>query len=289
MRFSMLTKKRSLACVSVILIVLGATSLLPAQHEAARQVIRLGLDGAYLGIEMEDVTAGNMSKYNLTSETGVIVRTVEKGSPAEAAHLQVGDVMLEYAGLTVFSSSALSRMVQETPVGRTVNLTVSRNGKKLNLTAKLGKRTGAQIPSEGYEVITPDNLRRFDFGRGMFQFDIPRNGGRVLRLAPARPQLGVTVESLTDQMATFLGVPGKKGVLVTSVTVGSPAASTLKAGDVIVAMDGKPVAEPDDLTQALSGKSAGSKAELKVVRDKKEISVAIEFPKSTSVERGIIL
>ncbi len=288
MRFSMLTKKYSLACAGVILIILGATSPLPAQRQPVRPIVRFGLNGAYFGIEMEDVTADNMSKYKLTSETGVIVRSVEKGSPAEAAHLQEGDVILEYAGLPVFSSSALARMVQETPVNRTVSLTVSRDGKKLNLTVKLGERAGAPVPGAGFEVITPDNIRRFDFGRGLF-FSVPRNGRSLLRSAPARPQLGVTIESLTDQMASFLGVPGKKGVLVMSVTAGSPAASTLKAGDVIVAMDGKPVAEPNDLTQALAGKIAGSKIELKVVRERKEISVSIEFPKATPVERGIIL
>lgn len=289
MRSSMLSKKRGLACLGIILIVFGATSLLLAQRQPVRQVVRLGLDAAYLGIEMEDVTADNISKFKLTSETGVIVRTVEKGSPAEAAHLQQNNVILEYAGLPVFSSSALARMVQETPVNRTVNLVVSREGKKLNLTAKLGERTGAQTPAERFEVITPDNIRRFDFGGGLFQFDVPRNGSRLLRTVPARPQLGVTVESLTDQMAAFLGVTGKKGLLVNSVTAGSPAAPVLKAGDVILSLDGKAVAESSDLTQALAVKTAGSKIELKVVREKKEISVTIEFPKSTTIQRGIIL
>ncbi len=289
MRSSMLTKKRGLACLGIILIILGATSLLLAQRQPVRQVLRLGLDAAYLGIEMEDVTADNMSKYKLSSETGVIVRTVEKGSPAETAHLQQDDVILDYAGQPVFSSAALARMVQETPVNRTVNLVVSRDGKKLNLTAKLAERTGATASAPRLEVITPDNLRPFDFGGKLFQFDVPRTGGSWLKAAPARPQLGVTVESLSDQMAAFLGVTGKKGVLVTSVTAGSPAASALKAGDVIFSVDGSTVSEPNDLTRALAGKTAGSRVELKVIREKKEISVAIEFPKSTGDRRGIVL
>ena len=85
--------------------------------------------GAYLGIQMADVTASNMSQYKLSSERGVIVRSVVKGSPAEAANLQNGDVILEFAGYPVWSSLQLSRLVQETPVGRKVELIVSRDGK----------------------------------------------------------------------------------------------------------------------------------------------------------------
>lgn len=288
MRFSMLTKKHCLACLGIILILIDASGWLIAQSRTVPQVMRFDLDGAYLGIEMEDVTADNMAKYKLTSETGVIVSAVEKGSPAESARLQQGDVILEYAGLPVFSSSALSRLVQETPVNRTVNLVVSRDGKKLTLTAKLGERPGPQAPASRFEWINPGVRRQFDFGGNLFQFDVPRNGSR-LRIVPSRPQLGVTVESLTDQMAAFLGVSGKKGVLVNSVTPGSPAASALRAGDVILSLDGKSLAAPGDLTQALTGKTAGSKVVLQVVRDKKEISVSIEFPKSAAVQRGIIL
>ncbi len=286
MRSSILNKKHTLVCLGVILILAGAAGLLLSQTQPIRQVIRVGFDGAYLGVEMQDVTAENMAKYKLTSEAGVIVRSVEKGSPAEAAHLQDGDVILEYAGQPVFSSSALTRLVQETPIDRTVNLVVSRDGKKLTLTAKVGERPG---PASGLGFVAPDLSRQFNFGGKAFQFSVPRDGGRFGWSVPSRPQLGVTVETITDQMASFLGVTGKKGVLVNSVTAGSPAASALKAGDVILSLDGKLIATPQDLTQALTGKTPGSKVVLQVVRDKKEISVTIEFPKAPSVQRGIIL
>lgn len=66
-------------------------------------------------------------------------------------------------------------------------------------------------------------------------------------------------EGVTDQMAAFLGVSGKKGVLVTPVNQGSPAASVLCAGDVILSIDGKPLAEPVDLSQAVLRKEPGSR------------------------------
>jgi serine protease Do len=283
-------RKMCIAVLGLIFIALGGAGLLLAQRQPARQVIRISSDGAYLGIEMADVTTEVLAKYKLSGETGVIVRSVEKGSPAEAAGLQENDVILEYAGMPVFSSSALARLVQETPVNRTVTLLVSRDGKKITLAAKLGEREGAPALTRRFELLPPDNLGRFfgQPGNGFFQ-SVPRSGSRALNLLSDRPQLGVTVEPLTDQMASFLGVPGKKGIMVNSVTPGSPAASALKAGDVILSMDGKPLSEPSDLTQALAGKTAGSKVELKIIRDKKEITVAVEFAKSATAQRGIIL
>jgi serine protease Do len=284
MRFPTLNKKRGMALLGILFVLIGCAGLLPAQRAPARQVVRVAVGGAYMGITMDDVTADSVARYKLSSETGVIVRSVEKGSPAEAAHLQENDVILEYAGIPVFSTGQLTRLVQETPIDRTVNLVVSRDGKRINLTVKIGQRKGATL-ADRFTVITPNDILR------RFEFTFPDNRVRAFSFTTVpRPQLGVAVEAVTEQMAEFLGVPGKKGVLVTSVTAGSAAASLLKAGDVILSIDGKAVADPQDLAQALSSKAQGAKVELKVIRDKKEISVTVELSKSGGVvRRGIIL
>src|SRR4029079_16053180 len=103
----------------------------------------------------------NMASYQLTDERGVIVRTVEKGSPAEAANLQEKDVILEYAGMPVFSTTQMMRLVQETPEGRKVILGVSRDGKKLDLTVNIGKREGPLGQGDRHEF---DSGRAFGFG-----------------------------------------------------------------------------------------------------------------------------
>lgn len=292
MTFPRISNKTCLAFLGIALMVLGSVALLRGQGQQVRQVLRLGPDGAYLGIELEDVTADTMAKYKLSSETGVIVRSVEKGSPAETAHLQENDVILEYAGIPVFSAAEFIRLVQETPVNRTTSLVISRDGKKSNLSIKVGERKGAM--SESFNLIGPDNLlRRFDLnqpGGNLFSFSTPGSGNRSLRLvmpSVGRRQLGVTVEALTDQMAQFLAVPGKKGVLVISVTEGTPAASVLRAGDVILSVDGKAVADPVDLSSALAGKTQGAKVELKIIRDKKEMSVTVETAKPLAARSGI--
>jgi serine protease Do len=229
--------------------------------------------GAYLGIQMEDVTASNMAAHKLNAERGVIIRSVEKGSPAESAKLQENDVILEYCGIPVISAAQFSRMIRETPPGRMVDLALSRDGKKLPLTAKLGEQ---HSPEEAYRNLD----RNFYFqgpGGRTFPYRIqPRNVVPMPNRAPEKPRLGVTLQPVTDQMAEFLGVTAKSGAMVTAVEPGSPAAGKLKAGDVVVSADGKRVASPEDLSQAVQQNSG--KLGLKVIRDKKEIAVSIDLP-----------
>jgi serine protease Do len=226
----------------------------------------------YLGIQMEDVTAENIARYKLNGERGVIVRRIEKGSPAEAANLQVDDVILEFAGTPVWSLTQFSRLVQETPPGRKVDLSISRDGKRLSLNAQLKKRT------DGEPEVRADMFPRDLFGSNgrFFEFRTPEPFSRQERAANTNPKLGVALLSLSDQLAEHYGVPGKKGVLVSSVTANSPSSGKLFAGDVIVSVDGKKIEEPDDLLQFIQ--DAEGAVNLKIVRDRKEITVVINLP-----------
>ncbi len=272
-----------------------------AQSRQVVSEVRIELDGAFLGIEMEDVTADNVATYKLSSERGVIIRAVEKGSPAEAAGLQAKDVILEYAATPVLSASQMARLVRETPPGRKVDLVVSRDGKKLNLTAKIGQRDRSRGLDERTIQVLPRDLqgRQFEFrgpGGRVFEFRVPPGSGRGFGFAwpwdelgrvtvSEKPRLGVTLQELTDQMGEFLGVPGKKGALVTSVLDGSPAFGKLKAGDVIVRADTRAVEGPDDLIRLVRSKGDGESVELRLIRDKKEMTVAIELPKGSEKKK----
>src|SRR5262249_9586446 len=108
-----------------------------------------------------------------------------------------------------------------------------------------------------------DRLPMLDFN---FDFDLPG-------IASGR-RLGVTVSELTSQLADHFGV--RDGVLVTSVTDGSPASHAgLKAGDVITSVDGQRVGSREDLLRALRDADRGSATgtvdlTIGIVRDKKE-------------------
>jgi S1-C subfamily serine protease len=73
---------------------------------------------------------------------------------------------------------------------------------------------------------------------------------------------------------------------VTSVQAGSAAAAArLKAGDVIVRAGDRAVEDPDDVARAIE-RRAGEKLDLKVVRDRKEITIIVEVPKDSGNPRG---
>lgn len=90
-----------------------------------------------------------------------------------------------------------------------------------------------------------------------------------------RGWLGVQIQDVTPEIADAMGLKGHNGALVSQVLPDSPAKGAgLKTGDVIAAVDGKTVEDPQDLARMIAQDPAGSKVKLSVWRDGKEITVA---------------
>jgi serine protease Do len=91
-----------------------------------------------------------------------------------------------------------------------------------------------------------------------------------------RAWLGVQIQPVTDDLAESLGLTDAKGALVTEPQSGSPAQKAgLKAGDVITKVDGKAVDNARDLARVIGSMEPDAKANLTVVRDGKEDTVAV--------------
>ena len=238
--------------------------------------------GVWLGVTLKDVTAEKARDLKLPGEYGALVVSVDADSAAAKAGLQKGDVIVEFAGERVRGEAQLRRLIRETPAGRTVSLQVIRDGQARTLSAKLQSRPN-QLFVQTPEIHIPEiniapNLRMpFDYRGFNFMFD------------SGRPSLGISGEDLTTQLASYFGVKQGKGVLVSEVVVGSPAAQAgLKAGDVIVAVDGKGVATVAELRKALEIKSGEEKRKLNltVVRDHHEQTVPVELERPGLGERN---
>jgi membrane-associated protease RseP (regulator of RpoE activity) len=235
---------------------------------------------ARLGVTLKDVTADKARDLKLPGEYGALVESVDADSAAAKAGLQKGDAIVEFAGERVRSAAQLRRLIRETPAGRTVNMQVIRDGQARAFNAKLQSRTNhfnldVQVP----EIhITPPNTRLFDYPAfNYFLFD-----GR-------RPSLGISGDELTTQLASYFGVKQGKGVLVREVVIGSAAEKAgLKAGDVIVAVDGKSVATVTELRQAveINPSKEERKVNLTVVRDRHEQTMPVELERLGPGERG---
>jgi len=221
--------------------------------------------GGYLGVYLRDVTADDVTRLGLKEETGVIAERVNENSPASAGGIQDGDVILKYAGIPVFSASQFQRLVADTPPDRKVSIVVWRSGKSQNLMVQVGARPGPtwRVPPErGFSYRMP-NLP-----------ELHRRPDRDIVIVPRRDKLGVNAAALTDQMADFLGVSGRTGVLVLEVRSGSPGAQAgLKAGDVIVSVNGKTVSDPQELTRSLTGDDV----KLEVLRKGQALTLNVKF------------
>jgi serine protease Do/serine protease DegQ len=85
-------------------------------------------------------------------------------------------------------------------------------------------------------------------------------------------QLGVSVDEMSDQLAEYFGT--KTGVLVTSVTKDSAAMKAgVKAGDVIVSVNGSSVERSGDIRERLRSLDAGDEFTLEIMRDRKSMTL----------------
>jgi serine protease Do len=100
----------------------------------------------------------------------------------------------------------------------------------------------------------------------------------VTRGRLVRGYLGVTVQDLTPALARGLGVNATRGVLVGDVTPEGPAARAgLRRGDVITAVNDKPVGDVGHFRNLIASASPGAKARLTILRDGREQTVETEI------------
>lgn len=252
---------------------LGGLTSLAAQEadEEEHTVVTLGDGGGYLGVYLEDVDDEAARRLGLPKEEGALVEDVVDDSPAAEAGLQKDDVIVGYNGETVESISELSRLVRETPAGRTVTLDVIRNGQARQISAELGERPG--MTWIGRE------------GEGDFEFHVaPGEGPHVFRFGGfgGRGRLGVQLESLSEQLGEYFGVSDGHGALITSVREESPAAAAgLKAGDVITRVGDAGVDDAMDVARAVREADTGSLA-ITIVREGSTRTVTVDLPERRS-------
>jgi membrane-associated protease RseP (regulator of RpoE activity) len=285
-----------------------------AKTKIDRMGFMLGGGGAYLGVTLGDVGADEVTRLKLTDEQGAVVQSVKEDSPAEKAGLKDGDVILRYQGETVHSAAQLARLVRETPAGRKVALEISRDGTAQTLSATVDGHRGlhglvepfhfeldelADLPeppeppdppaapraprAPRFKMLGP-NPPMAPFGEMDLRIDrlFPEGHKDVLRevIRSGRPgRLGIGYQELGGQLAAYFKVP-EGSVLVSQVDADGPAGRAgLKAGDIILKVDGKAV-EGDELRDLVRKVEPGSEVVVTVQRDGQAQDVRITLPKT---------
>jgi len=253
-----------------VLAMLAAVAYLLTPAAAAQQRERIppALGAWNLALEGPGSSIGVTVRDQPGDASGVVIDSVREGTPATRAGLQKGDVVVEFDGERARSAQQFTRIVRETAPGRSVKMTVLRDGSKRTL--DITPETRDSVTLQQFPRITADVFRDFDFS-----FD-PRGGWGEGVFGTAR-RMGVSVVPLSDQLATYFGV--KEGVLVSEVSSGTPAATAgLQAGDVITAVNGRSVMSSADLVREVREAEPGSTMDVRLMRNHKEMTVKVALP-----------
>ncbi|MBN8891902.1 MAG: serine protease [Rhodospirillales bacterium 70-18] len=179
----------------------------------------------WLGVRIQQVTPDIAESVGLKEAGGAMVAGVNDGGPAEQAKIRNGDIILKFNGQDVKEMRTLPRIVAETEIGKEVPVVVWRDGHELVLQAKVGE--------------LPDDQKQAD---AKPEKPAPDKGIEL-------SDLGMKLEAITPETRDkYQLTADQKGVLVTGVTNGTPAADKgLKPGDVIVEVQQEEVATPADV------------------------------------------
>ncbi|MDF1577649.1 MAG: DegQ family serine endoprotease [Desulfobulbales bacterium] len=177
----------------------------------------------WLGVMIQHVTADLAEKFGLERPVGALVGEVMKDSPAEKAGIRQGDVIVEFMGRKIEKMATLPSMVAMTPVGTKADLTVVRNGKKKQIEVTIGKLDEKMVDGDlGLEESVEHKL-------------------------------GLTVQELTPELADSLGIGDRKGLIVSNVKIGSPAATAgIKRGEIILEINQEQVESVEDFKKIIA-------------------------------------
>jgi serine protease Do len=157
----------------------------------------------WLGVAIQSITPDLSKKFSLKQANGALVSDVMEGSPAEHAGIKQGDVIVEFDGKKIKSSTELPHIVANTPVGKEVPMKVIRDGAELTLQVKIGELKEEQVAA--------------------------------MTSSSPKTKLGIDIQELNPALAHKFGLKGEKGIVITEVEPDSPGdAAGLQPGDLIL-------------------------------------------------------
>ncbi len=163
----------------------------------------------YLGVRFQPLTADLAKSFGLESDKGALIASVDKDTPAEKAGLKAGDIILEYDGKQIHEGGELPRYVATTPINKSVEMTIFRDGEKLKITITVGKLGDKDGEGDG------------ELGKG-------------------DDKIGIVVEEIRKELVDKFGLKDVKGLVIHEVKSGSGAEEMgITAGSVIIELNGK--------------------------------------------------
>ena len=267
---------------SGVIVALLASGIPVAEAQRIEARVRLA-PTSYLGVGVMDLGEEAGREIGLVDPHGIEITSVRSGSPAEKAGLRRGDYVLTYRNERVEGQEQFARLVRETPVGRVVELGTVRDGRRSALSVEIGQRE-TRIETRRVMEAAEEGMDRIGRELSGLTFRLGDSMPRV-RIASSNRRLGVELEDIEGQLAEYFGV--ERGVLVTQVREGSPADEAgLRAGDVIVGIDGRESRRSRDIDRLLEDGSR-EPVSIEIVRDRSKVDLEIPERPSPARERPV--
>jgi len=218
--------------------------------DVAEQIKNTGhVSRGWLGVLIQEVTRELAESFGMKTPHGALVAKVMEDSPAEAAGLQVGDIIVGFNGTLVPRSSALPPMVGRTPIDKLATVSVIRDGKKRDIEVKI-----AQLPS--------------DLTRASLGSDHP---------APVieKSALGLSVKDLDPQTERKMKV--ESGVIVTDVEAnGAASQAGIRQGDVISMIDSRSITSAEEFEKIAGDLEKDKAVAVLIQRDNGPVFLALK-------------
>jgi serine protease Do len=193
----------------------------------------------WLGVTIQNVDRNLAESFGLDRPRGALISQLAPDGPAEKAGLEPGDIILEFDGEEIDTSSDLPHVVGLIAPGTEVEVLVVRDRRERRIDVEVGGLDADDDIAQAYSGSSPDDA----------------SGGR----------LGISIEDAPEEMLSRFDLAG--GVVVRSIEPGSPAdRAGLMPGDVITAIGSKPVRSADELAEIVSELDAGASVPLRLMR-----------------------
>jgi membrane-associated protease RseP (regulator of RpoE activity) len=240
-------------------------------------------EDGWLGVYTQELDSDLRESINYKGQ-GVLVRQVMTESPASRAGLQRGDVIVRVDSKVVDSPSRLADVVAALPVGKKVAVEVVRDGSSKTLNPTLAARPAVD---EDEAPVAPNRSRGYGYdddhdGDHDFEMRVPSDFMYV-----GRGRLGVRVESLNPDLASYFGSRDAKGALVVDVTKDSPADKAgIRPGDVITKVGSHDIEDTDDLVSAV--RDSEGKVSVSLLRhgSRQTVEPELEAPRVLRLRHG---
>ena len=198
----------------------------------------------WLGVTSQDITEDLQKTLKLKDRSGALVTEVLPGDAAEKAGIKAGDVILGIDGKPAKDRRELIRMIAALRVGSKVGVQIIRDGKEMTLPLVVAERKDGQAQDPGGAV---------------------------------KEQLDMTVKEVTPEIARYIGLPEKTGVIVTDVKAGGPAEEAgLQPRDIILKINNMEIKGLKDYQAALNAGEKGNTLLMLVRRGKANFFVTLK-------------